>query len=101
RAGLVEQQEARLVEERLGDLHPPAQPARKLLHPLIRALRQPEPLQTGGDPPVQIPSTEAIQMPLVDEVLAHGELNIEARALEDDAEPAPDLPRLGDEVGAE
>ena len=33
-------------------------------------------------------------MPLMDEVLAHGELQVEAGALEDDAEPAADLPRL-------
>src|SRR6187549_1679400 len=40
-------------------------------------------------------------MSLMDEVLAHGELKVEARVLEDHAEPAAHLGRLGPEVGAE
>ena len=100
-AGLVEQQEARLVEERLGDLRPPAQPPGELRRPLARALGQAEALETGGDPPGEVPAAEAVEMPLMDEVLADGELEIEAGALEDDAEPAADLPRLRGEVGAE
>ncbi len=89
------------MEERLGDLHPPAQPPRELRRPLVDALGQTEALETGGDPSGEIPAAEAVEMPLMDQVLADGELEIEAGALEDDAEPAADLPRLRGEVGAE
>ena len=45
RAGLVEQQQCRLVEERLGEFDPALESARQRLDPVALARRQPEPLE--------------------------------------------------------
>ena len=89
------------MKQGLGDLHPPPQAAGELLRPLLPPLGEAEALQGGGDTALQLPAGEAVEVALVDEVLAHAELDVEARALEDDAEPPAHLPRLGGEIGAE
>ena len=65
---------------------PPADPARSV---------EAEALEAGGDPAGEVAAAEAVEMPLVDQVLAHGELEVEAGALEDDAEPRGGPPAPG------
>ena len=100
-ARLVEQEEARPVEERLGDLGAAAEPPRQLASPLPVAVGEAEAGERRVYPSREIAPAEAIEMPLVPEVLADRELEVEARALEDDAEEPPHRPRLPSWIEAE
>src|SRR5208283_5887084 len=60
RAGLVEQQQLRLVEQSLGELDPALQPARQRLDPVAFARRQSEALEHCRNPLAQPPAGDSI-----------------------------------------
>ena len=76
---LVEDQEPRPVEQRLGDLEPALEASRQLTHPVVGSLGQVEALEPPGHPIVERASAQAVEMALVPEVLPHGQLPIDAR----------------------
>ena len=86
-ARLVEQQQSRMVEQPLGQLDAPPQPAGERLDPLAGAIGQPKPgehLATRGGAARR--ADRPYKMPLVAEVFAHGQFLVEARRLKHDAD---------------
>ena len=83
---LVEQQELRIVEERTRDLDAAAVPAVQRPHRLRRPLGHAEPGQLALDAPVRLRPREAAQHGEIVQVLPDGEVEVEGRLLEDDAE---------------
>jgi hypothetical protein len=90
RRRLVEQQDLRPVEERLGQFHPPLQAPRELLDAVAHPVLQSEPGQFLADPLLQPGARQPVQVAMVEQVFADRQLSIETGRLEDDADPAAD-----------
>ena len=97
----VEQQEFRPMEQTLRDLDPPLQSAGERLDQIVGAIAQVELDQEMIDPLAQRGPGEAVEMPLMREVLAHPQFLVEARRLKDDAEPAAQGAGIAQEVEPE
>src|SRR5207247_11367530 len=68
----------------------PLGPARGRAHPVAPALGQTEAPQHRLEGGAEASAGEPVEMPVVDEVLLHGERTVHARVLEDDAQAAAD-----------
>jgi hypothetical protein len=86
--GLVEEEDGRLVKERLRDLDAAREPARERLDEVVRAVPDRKRPEERVDAGPERGAGHAEQRALQREVLPHGELLVEARGLEDDAQPA-------------
>ena len=83
---LVEQEELRIVEERTRDLDAAAVPAVQRTHRLRRPLDHAEPGQLALDAPLRLRPRQAAEHGEIVQVLPDGEVEVERRLLEDDAE---------------
>ena len=98
---LVEEEKLRAHEERLRELGAPLEPARERAHPVAPALGQTEASRHRLDGGAEGRTGEPVEMPVVDEVLLHGERAVHARVLEDDAQAAADPVGLARHVVSE
>ena len=92
---LVEEEQGRLVDQRPGDRQPPLHPARQRLDLVVLALGQLGELQQLVRAPVALGPRQAEVAPVEDEVLADGQLGVEAVLLGDDADPRADPRPVG------
>src|SRR5665213_1408050 len=90
-AGFVEQQDARAMEQSLGDLDAPAHAAAETLDALGGAVAQADRRQRLLDAPAQIRAAQAVEMSLADEIFLGGQLLVEAWRLEYDADLPADF----------
>src|SRR5437879_9403920 len=81
-AGLVEQEDARAMEQALGELDAPAHAAAEGGDVLARALREADAGEHFVDAFFEIGATEAVQVALMPEIFGGGELLVEAGRLE-------------------
>ena len=88
RRRLVEEEDLRSVEERLGDLDAAREASGKGLHAVARAVRDLHPREELACAGAKRRAAEAEDGAVDEEVLEDGQLPIEARRLEDDAEAA-------------
>ncbi len=95
---LVEEEEAGRVQHRLGDLDPPGEAAREGLDQVAGSVGELEAGEELVRPGGQAGAREAVQMALVAQVLGDGQLLVEARGLEYDADRGPDRAGLGRDV---
>ncbi len=79
---LVEQQQPRPVQQRAGDLDPAAVAAVEPAHPLARALGHAQAAELGLDARQAFGPAQAVQRGVVEQVLAHREVEIQRRLLE-------------------
>ena len=101
RGRLIQQEEVRVVHERLGQFDATLQTAGERLHPLLGSFRQPQPGQEGVRPLPQRSSLHSVEMPVVPQVLHHGELGVEARALKDHPQVPSHVAGLARQIVAE
>jgi hypothetical protein len=99
--GLVEQQEARPVKQRPGDLNPALLAAGEIADLLAGAVGEPRALQLDPGTLAPEPGGQPVEAGVIGEVLADGKLQVERARLEHDAEPAQRLGRLAADVIAE
>src|SRR5208282_1840015 len=100
-AGFIEQQQLRLVQERLCQLDAALQSAGERFDQVIRARRKTEPLQRLGGTRAQFAAVDSVQMAVMGQVLRDSQLAVQARMLKDDTELASDRHGVGREVVAE
>jgi hypothetical protein len=98
--GLVEEEDARPVDESERDVEAPLHPARVAAHDAIRRVDDPDQLEQLVDAGAQVVAGEALDPPLEHEVLSPGRLAVDARLLRDVADRAADAVRLPDRVVA-
>ena len=98
----VQQEHVRPVQQRLGQFHPPSQSPPESVSTRSRA-RSPTPRRESMRlrPAVEADATEAVQVAVVQEILHHRELGIQARMLEDHPQMASDVVRLAGHVVVE
>src|SRR5439155_15083815 len=101
RARLVEEQDGGPGEETLGELDAAAESARQPIDELPPALGDPEAVQEGVDARGELGTAQAVEPTVMAEVLLDGELAVDARVLEDDAQPAAHGVRRAPHVVAE
>ena len=87
-ARLVEEQDGGPRKEPLGELDAAPEPPRQPLRELPRALGEPELDEKHVDALGELGTAQAVEPAVMAEVLLDGELAVDARVLEDDAEPA-------------
>ena len=88
RARLVEEQDRGPGEETLGELDAAAESPREPIDEIPPALGDPEAVQEGVDAPGELGTAQAVEPTVMAEVLLDGEPAVDARMLEDDAQPA-------------
>src|SRR5436189_299981 len=81
RRGLVEDEEFRFVEQRLGDGEPLLHPLGELLDPVIRPLGQLDLLQDGLAPSLDLVRRHSAEAPHIGESLERREVSVELRRL--------------------
>ena len=96
---LVEHDHRRLVHQRLADQHPPLHPARQRAHVGVGLGREVEVVQDFVDPRAVVADAEIPGLDL--ERLARREERVEHQLLRHDAEQAPRVAVVGDDVVAE
>src|ERR1700721_3078092 len=89
RAGLVEQQQRRLMQESLGQFDAALQTAGQRLDTVAFARRQSEPLEHRRAALMQPLARDAIQMTMCREIFADRQLAIETRMLKHNAQSPP------------
>ena len=89
-ARLVEQQDLRLMEQRLGQLDAALKPARERFDQIGGACVKSKAREHRRDSLAQAAAGDSVQMPVMAQILGHGQLAVEARMLKDNAEPAAD-----------
>ena len=94
-------QDLRLVDQRAGDGQAALQAAGQRVDLVVRAVRELHELQQGGGPlPDEAP--RQAEIPAVDEqVLPHGQLDVEGVLLRHHAQPGPDRRAFLDRIAAE
>src|SRR5947209_4043731 len=95
---LVEEQHPGRVEQAPGDLEPSLHPARERLHVLVPTVPQPDELQDLAHADLQLVGWDAVQLAVEAEVLGRGEVAVEGRVLEDEADLPADVVPLGHHV---
>src|SRR5262245_58988608 len=98
RAGLVEQEQSRTVQKALGQFDALPQSAGQCFDALAPAIGQLKSLQKFGAAARELRADDAVQMPLVQKVLADGQLAIDAWRLEDDANVRANLGHLPTQI---
>src|SRR5690606_17294981 len=91
----------RAVEQGLGQLDLASHAAAEPFDKLVPAVLQAELSEQGIDALVEFGARQAVQVPLVHQVLACRELDVEAGGLEDDAEASPHVLGVADDIAAE
>lgn len=99
--GLVHQEQTRLVQQRLGEFDPPPHAAAEFLDVVLAPIGQAELVEVALDAGLELGAGHAEEPAVVAEVLLGGEFDVEAGALEDDAEALADGVGLGEGVAAE
>ncbi len=95
-AWLVEQQNARPVQQSLGDFDAPPHAATETFDALRRAIAQADGFEGAVDPPAQVRAAQSVEMALMQQVFTGGELLIETGRLKHDAKPrANEIPLDG------
>ncbi len=101
RRGLVEYEEARLVDQPARDEDAPSLPAREDVDPLRGAVRELEEGEELVDPGARLLRVEVVVARVDGEVLAGRELDLEVVLLRDDSEPALHLTWRAHDVESE
>ena len=83
---LVEQQQARPVQQRAGDLQPPHLAAGEVAHLAAGAVGEPDARQHFVAAQARLAPADAVQGGVIEQVLRHREVEIERTRLEHDAE---------------
>ena len=94
----VEEQDAGVVEESLGDFDPALQTTREGLHDLSGPIIDAETSEGNGNTRFQIRSVQTVEVSLMAEVFENGQFAVEAGRLEGDAEETADGIRFGGDV---
>ena len=97
---LVEEQHAGVVDEGARDLEPPLHAGGERPHQGVAPIRELDEMQHLVDPALAPRRRHAIDEAMEIEVLVDGQAIVEGRLLEHDAEAAPRLQRVGDDVDA-
>ena len=92
---LVEEHEARLIDQRAGDRQAPLHAAGQRLDLGIGAIGQLDELEQVGGPPARLAPGQVEVAAIDDEVVAGGHLLVEPIFLGDDADPRPDRRTAG------
>jgi hypothetical protein len=98
--GLVEEEHARRVQEAARDLQASAHAAREGHHRRAAALPQPDHLEHLAHPAGDERGVDAVELGVQAQVLLGGEVAVERRVLEDEADVAPDVVALAHDVVA-
>ncbi len=98
---LVEQQQARAVQQRARDLDPPHLAAREIAHLVAGAIGKPDARQHLGGAHARLAPADAVQGGVIQQVLHHREIEVERARLEHDAEEPQRLARRARDVMAE
>src|SRR5262249_61750615 len=86
---LVEKQEARLVQQRAGDLDAPQLAAGQVAHLVVGAVAQRDPLQYFSGPPARLARPAAMYRPMIDEGLLDRQVEVERARLDRGADQPP------------
>jgi len=94
-ARLIEEQDAGVVQESLGDFDPALQTAGESLHDLPGPIGDTETSECNGNARFQIRAAQTVEVSLMSEVLDDGQFAVEAGRLKGDAEETADGIRFG------
>ncbi len=101
RARLVQQEQLRPMQQALGNLDTPAQPARERLDEVARAISQPETPEHFVDAPMQCCAAQIVQVTLMTEIFRDGQFLVETRRLKYNTESSTDFQAVNDDVAVE
>ena len=100
RRGFVQKQDLGTDQEALGDLGPALESSREDLDRIVQAIGQVQGLRGFIDARFEFRTLESVEGSAAAEVFQNGQLAIETRRLEDDAEPCSDFRGLRDHIMA-
>ena len=100
-ARLVEDQQLRRRQERLGQLSPAPESSRQRAHQLRRPVVESDQGEHGANPLGQATAVETVQAAMMPQVLVDAELKIERGRLEHDADLPAHVLRLRDNIASE